>query len=461
MTQINERITVQHATQAARPRPEIDRLFGDGMFHRSLYTDPAIFAEEMVKVFGGGWVFLAHESELPQNNTFKQTKMGLRSVIVTRDGSGHLHGLFNRCTHRASTVCREESGSAKSFQCPYHAWTFDIDGKLRSVPWPDAYGPAFDKSSRDLPNVQRIDTYRGFIFATLNPDAAGLRDHLGGAAEYIDAWLDRYPPGALRIRNGAQRMLYHANWKLTWDNAADGYHPAFSHRSLIAVASRYGEGRDIQYFRRNPDRSDMYVKSLGNGHTVLDQRPAMTEGYWNWIRPMPGMEAIEAQLKVDYGQEEALRLLEMGPGTGINLSIFPNLLFLGNQLQVVEPLAADRTQLSFYGSSVDGLPAELNTLRMRMQEDFAEFGEPDDLVNFEEAQLGLQIPEIEWVDARRGLGLDRETVGDDGVVTGPVTDEHHIRGYMDEWRRLMTADITLTTSKPATPRPEETRARRS
>lgn len=451
MTQIDEPITIHTTTQPARPRPDIDRLFGDGMFHRSLYTDPAIFAEEMVKVFGGGWVYLAHETELPQNNTFKQAKMGLRSVIVTRDGSGQLHGLFNRCTHRASTVCREQSGSAKKFQCPYHAWIFDIDGKLRSVPWPEAYGPNFNKSSRDLLHVQRIDTYRGFIFATLNPDVPSLLDHLGGAAEYIDVWLDRYPPGTVRIRNSSQRMLYHANWKLTWDNAADGYHPAFSHRSLLSVASRYGEARDMQYFARNPDESGMYVKSLGNGHTVQDQRPAMKEGYWKWIRPMPGMEALEAKLKAEYGEQEGLRLLEMGPGTGLNLNVFPNLLFIGNHLQIVQPLAVDRTQLTWYGSSVEGLTAELNTLRMRMQEDFPAFGEPDDLANFEEAQRGLQIPEIEWVDARRGLGTDRESVSDDGVVSGPCTDEHHIRGYMDEWRRLMTADITLTTGGPRRP----------
>ena len=78
-----------------------------------------------------------------------------------------------------------------------------------------------------------------------------------------------------------------------------------------------------------------------------------------------------------------------------------------------------------------------------MQEDFPAFGEPDDLANFEEAQRGMQIPEIEWIDVSRGLGTDRETMDDDGVVSGPVTDEHHIRAYFEEWRRLMESDLRL------------------
>ncbi len=442
MTQVEIR-----PTAPANPGLALDHLFGEGMMHRSLYIDPDIFAQEMVRVFGGTWVYLAHESELPKSNTFKRANLGLRPVIVTRDGFGRLHGLFNRCTHRASTICRADQGTAKRFQCPYHAWVFANDGRLESVPWPEAYGPNWEKASRDLGQVQRLDSYRGFIFATLNPDAPSLVDYLGGASEFIDVWLDRYPEGTLTVRSSAQRMMYNANWKLTWDNAADGYHPAFSHRSLLAVAARYGDARDMQYFSRQPDASPMYVKALGNGHTVQDQRPAMSGGYWQWVRPMPGMEAVEAELIETYGTEEAHRLLEMGPGAGLNLNIFPNLLFIGNHLQIVEPVSVDRTRLTWYGTTIDALPPSLNTLRMRMQEDFPAFGEPDDLANFEEAQRGMQIPEMEWIDVSRGLGTSRDSVASDGVVTGPVTDEHHIRAYMAEWRRLMTTDLRLVANR--------------
>ena len=100
------------------PVPGLEGLFGPGRVHRTLYTDPAIFTQEMIRIFGGTWVYLAHESESRSPTPSEQTTLGMRSVIVTRDGAGKLHALFNRCTHRASTICREERGSAKRFQCP-------------------------------------------------------------------------------------------------------------------------------------------------------------------------------------------------------------------------------------------------------------------------------------------------------------------------------------------------------
>jgi len=132
----------------------------------------------------------------------------------------------------------------------------------------------------------------------------------------------------------------------------------------------------------------------------------------------------------------------MGPGAGLNLNIFPNLLVIGNHLQVIEPLTVDSTALSWYGTTLEGVPEEINTLRMRMQEDFPAFGEPDDLANFEEAQRGMSIPEMEWIDISRGAGTGILTTDEHGVVTGPVTFEHDIRGYFQEWTRLMTGATT-------------------
>ena len=101
----------------------------------------------MNKVFGGTWTFLAHESEVPKPNDFVRKKLGLRPIIVTRDRSGAFHALLNRCTHRGATVCRQDSGSARRFTCPYHNWSFENTGALVGVPMEDAYGADFDKSS--------------------------------------------------------------------------------------------------------------------------------------------------------------------------------------------------------------------------------------------------------------------------------------------------------------------------
>lgn len=419
----------------------VDDLVRADRVHRLVYTDPAIFAAEMTKVFGHTWVYCAHDSEIPEPNDFKTGYLGLRPVIICRDRHGDVAVLFNRCAHRGATVCRLERGNAKSFQCPYHGWTYRNNGELMGAPWPDAYGEGFRRSDLGLGRVPRVETYRGFIFATLDEQAPPLIEHLGPAAPLLDQWLDRTPAGTVTVRSGANRMVYRGNWKLAYDNAADGYHPAFSHRSLLKLGERYGDGnKDMVYFGRSPDEGPMYAQYLGNGHTFIDQRPSYggVGSYWAQQRPQPGREAFELRIRNRYG-DDADRLLDLAVGAQMNLNIFPNLLIIGNQIQVIEPVAVDRTQLTWHATSVDELPEEINTLRMRTQEDFPAFGEPDDQANFEETQRGLGVAEMEWVMMHRGLDVPgREKHTDEDVVTGPVTDEHPMRGYYAEWLRLMS-----------------------
>lgn len=116
-----------------------DRLVQEDRVSRQIYTDPVIFAAEMTKIFGAVWVYIAHESQIPNNDNFVRSRLGLRPIIVTRDSSGRVRALYNRCTHRGATICRQDSGSAKGFTCPYHGWAYSNNGKLSGVPWPDGY----------------------------------------------------------------------------------------------------------------------------------------------------------------------------------------------------------------------------------------------------------------------------------------------------------------------------------
>lgn len=441
-------MTVQEQRTTATPGSELpdrwDDLVHADRVHRTLYTEPEVFAEEMVKVFGGeSWVYLAHESQLPEPNAFVSVRMGLRPVLVTRDRNGALHAVFNRCAHRAATVCREESGTAKSFQCPYHGWTFRNTGELVGVPWPQGYAD-LDKTELGLTRVTRLESYRGFVFGTMNGDAPSVEDWLGHARPWLDYWIDRAPENEVLLGSAAYRMGFRGNWKLAYDNAGDGYHPSFSHRSLLEMASRMGESKDMSYFGRTPDDGPMLSYSLGNGHSVIDQRPAHGDesgSFWRNQRPQPGRESFEERIREQHG-DDADRLLDLAIGAQINLSIFPNLLIIGNQIQVVEPLAVDRTQLTWHATRIGGVPDEVNTLRMRTQEDFPAFGEPDDQANFEEAQRGLAAPEAEWIMMNRGLDVTEwQSLGDDGVIVTAVTDELHMRSYYDEWLRRMREEV--------------------
>jgi phenylpropionate dioxygenase-like ring-hydroxylating dioxygenase large terminal subunit len=161
--------------------------------HRTLYTDPAIFEMEMTRIFGAVWVYLAHESQIPNRDDFVSARLGLRPLIVLRDSEGRIRALYNRCTHRGARICRQESGNARTFQCAYHGWTYFNSGKLRGVPWPEGYACDFKDSKFNLAQLPRVESYRGFIFGTLNRDAVALEEYLGGIRKPIDDWVDRHP----------------------------------------------------------------------------------------------------------------------------------------------------------------------------------------------------------------------------------------------------------------------------
>tara|TARA_R110002096_G_scaffold92144_7_gene208338 strand:+ start:7135 stop:8436 length:1302 start_codon:yes stop_codon:yes gene_type:complete len=425
---------------------DFDELVQAGRVHRAAYTDEQLFITEQHKVFGETWVYLAHASEIAEPNSFVARKMGLRSVIVTRDKGFKVHVLLNRCTHRGATVCREKKGGKTPFfTCPYHGWTYKNTGECAAVPHADAYGEDFDKQRLNLKKVPYVSEYKGFIFATLNPDKGkkGIEDHLKSAAGRIDEWIDHNGGDHKAIRiSGVQQFTVHANWKCLYDNAGDGYHPEFSHQSLLQMTQqRYGGGMDLDYFAGSIDATPMYSQDLGNGHTFLDQRPCMYEASaFERQRPQPGREAIVQQVIQEVGEEKAREYFEMSTGAGMNLNIFPNLLFIGNQLQVITPLSVGLSDMSWFSTAIVNVPAAVNTLRLRTQEDFTAFGEPDDTANFEACFKGMQEREIEWIDISRHLNTNVDKTDEKGVVTSVISSDIHMRAYFAEWKKLMQSN---------------------
>jgi phenylpropionate dioxygenase-like ring-hydroxylating dioxygenase large terminal subunit len=418
--------------------------------HRTLYTDPAIFEMEMTRIFGAVWVYLAHESQIPNRDDYVSARLGLRPLIVVRDSEGRIRALYNRCTHRGARICRQERGNARTFQCAYHGWTYFNSGKLRGVPWPEGYACDFKDSKFNLAQLPRVESYRGFIFGTLNRDAVPLQEYLGGIRKPIDDWVERHPGKKVVVRE-ASRLKYKGNWKLAYDNAADGYHVVFSHRSLLQMENRHeaDPGKGMSFYTGKPDEAAMYVQSFGHGHHFKDKRPNVEKrpgALWQMEAAHPGMEhyeqAIRAKLK-----DRAERALDLAASEPVNINVFPNLSILGNHIQVLQPLAVDETDSTWYATAVvdeanelGGAVAEVNALRMRTQEAFPNFGEVDDAANFEEIQKGLAACEDEWVYMHRGLGVPgRVRAQPDGTLKAPATDEIFMREHMKEWKRLMSS----------------------
>jgi phenylpropionate dioxygenase-like ring-hydroxylating dioxygenase large terminal subunit len=450
-----ERLNISNPLRNS-PTIDWDELVQEDRVHRLIYTDQAIFDAEMTHIFGGTWVYLAHESQIPNPNDYVTAKLGLRPLIMTRDNSGTIRALYNRCTHRGTTLCRWDKGNTRSFQCPYHGWNFFNNGKLRGVPWADGYAEKLVQNPKfNLAQVPRVESYRGFIFGTLNLDALPLSEHLGPIKKPIDEWLDRNPGGKVIVCE-ANRFRFNGNWKLAYDNSGDGYHVIFSHRSLLDTENRFKDenAKGMSYYKSAPDEQPMYIQYMGNGHHFKDKRPNLEGrpgGLWDIESLHPGMEHVEQKLRARFG-DRANGILDLAGSEPVNINVFPNLSLLGNHIQVFHPISIGETDTVWYGTKIedfDGTLGEdvltdINTLRMRTQEGFPNFGEVDDLTNFEQIQRGMSCLEDEWIYMHRGLGIpNRIHELPDGTIKGPATDELFMREYIREWKRLMKTDPNI------------------
>ena len=140
---------------------------------RNIFTDPALFELEMKHIFEGNWIYMAHESQIPNKNDYFTTFMGRQPVFIARNRNGELNAFINACSHRGAMICRHKRDNKSTFTCPFHGWTFNNNGKLLKVKDPDGagYPETFNKEgSHDLTRVARFESYRGFLFGSLNPD---------------------------------------------------------------------------------------------------------------------------------------------------------------------------------------------------------------------------------------------------------------------------------------------------
>ena len=155
-----------------------DQLIRPEYVHGSLYTDEAIFKEELEKIWYRSWVYVGHVSEIPNPNDFILKTIGLEEVILSRDREGQVHLLHNRCPHRGNRVCVNSHGNARSWTCAYHGWNFSNDGQLKGYPYPAGF-QGDKRKELSLGRVARMSIYKGFVFGSLAPEGISLQEHLG------------------------------------------------------------------------------------------------------------------------------------------------------------------------------------------------------------------------------------------------------------------------------------------
>lgn len=417
---------------------DYDAAVSTARVHGSLYVDPRAFDDEMSRIFARGWVFVGHESEIPEPGDWVTRRLGREPVILVRDREGGaLHVLANRCAHRGTTLCWTPRGRSRSFVCTYHGWTFSLAGELKGVPHPGGFHGR--KSELGLDRPAQVGVYRGFVFADASGDAGSLDAHLGAAGkELIDRLCDLSPTGRIRLSGGWIGHRIEANWKMIAESDNDGYHVTWVHASMI-------ESAPDTYYQEAVLGTEQATASLavdhGSGHLELDFRPSYaTEGAWLGMKPEK-VEAYARALEDAHGADRGRKLLVAGPPHAL---IFPNL-FLGEMNVVrIEPLAADLTIHHHSAVLLEGVDEAFNQRLLRQSEAAlgpASFIVPDDAVTAERMQRAFagsadSSPSTSWIDLGRGLEREhRDPIS--GRRTGHVTDETTNRAFWRHYRDVM------------------------
>ena len=291
---------------------EMDQSLPEGEIPAGILSDPEIFELERERVFARSWVYIAHESEIPNPGDYVLRYIVDNRFIVVRDEEGQLRALLDICRHRGMQICRAESGNASHFRCPYHGWTYRNDGSLIGVPSQKAaYGDRLDKSQIGLEQI-RVEAYSGMIFGTLDSEAPPLEEWLGDIRWYLELITRRSPEG-LEVIGAPQRWVVDVNWKLASENfVGDSYHTLMTHRSMVELGVAPRDARYAMYGEQ------IHIPDKGHGSMVIGAPPgAKLPPFWGYP------EEMLERARTSYPTKEQF---EVARETRIMLvTVFPNL----------------------------------------------------------------------------------------------------------------------------------------
>lgn len=215
----------------------------------SAYVDPAVFDAECARIFEDMWFCAARESDLPKPGSFRTVQVGRESILISRTRRGEVRAFYNVCRHRGARICTEDAGErARSFQCPYHAWTYDFEGKLVAAP-----------NLTKMPDIDRVEyglravhvrSWLGYVWVSLADEPPSFEDTV--QQEVVDrlGTLDNIAGYDVANLAVGRRIVYDvaANWKLIVENFMECYHCATIHPELTEVLPEFADGLAAQYF---------------------------------------------------------------------------------------------------------------------------------------------------------------------------------------------------------------------
>lgn len=427
---------------------ELDELIRDDAVHRRVYTDPEIFELEMARIWGRAWLYVAHESQIPDKGSYYTTTLARQPVLLVRHDEDSFYLFFNRCAHKGSKVIEHESGRAPALRCGYHGWTYATDGRCRHVTGGDAAyrGIGIDKESAcmHLQKVPSVDSYRGFIFASLSDDAPTLETWLGPTATSIDNMVERSPEGRLEITGGVLRYRHDSNWKFFVENLNDMMHAHIAHQSSAQTASTIGkklfsgEGNpppEIQILSPFAENTEFYeemgVHAFDNGHSYSGGKISIHSGY-------SGIPEYEVAMEQAYGKDRMQEIFSMNRH---NTVIYPGFTVKGaiQTIRVVKPIAVNRTVIESWTLRLVGAPDEMlqrSILYCNLINSSGNLVGPDDHEAYHRLQHGLSTAANDWVSM--GRYIDAEEPNDEGGHSATGSSDMVFRSQFRAWRKYMS-----------------------
>lgn len=246
------------------------------------YTDPEVFALEQERIFGRTWQCVGELRDLARAGDYLTTKIDRVPVVVTRNDSGELAGFVNVCRHRGHEVVQGR-GSRRTLQCPYHGWTYNLDGTLRAVPRADREA-GFSLSGLDLVPVS-VEVWESFVFVNVDEHPTPFRDVLGE----LPRLMSRYEFDFSELEH-RKRIEYdlQTNWKVYVENSIECYHCPVAHTELSSVVDMRPDVYRLEadgYVISHQSRLRDQARSDGRAGPLMEQRTGVPEFLFFYLWP--------------------------------------------------------------------------------------------------------------------------------------------------------------------------------
>lgn len=306
------------------------------------YVDPSVLRLEQTQIFERFWQYAARADQVAEPGSFTTTFAGHVPVIVVRGKDRELRAFVNVCRHRGSLLC-EGDGRRETLQCPYHAWTYDLDGSLRSAPRSDRE-PGFDAAGLGLVPVA-VDAWGPFVFVNPDHEALPLAEHLGELPRLLaEGGID---VDALVFSKRVEAAEYDANWKICAENYLECYHCSVAHPSFSKAIDVTPDAYTLETSRWFQSQ---YGPPRNGGGGVYDAVGEVERGQFHLLFPsttinvMPGPPNFSIGPIVPRGAERTYRYLDYFFSPDVTEEWIADYVELDNQVGAEDRVLVERVQ---------------------------------------------------------------------------------------------------------------------